>query len=223
MKCQACGTEVQPNTVYCHQCGERVVDDETSLAEEGVAEQPNDPSPAEAFRAGRQSAGGKDDDHEFDIWSGGYSPKAMYGVWIGCGVATIALIVAGFLLAAAAPWIWFVALPAILLLWGYPAALLIVRRLSVRYRLTSHRFFHERGILKRVTDRIEVIDIDDITFEQGVLERVFGVGTIRVVSSDRTHPELLMAGIEDVKTVAQQMDDARRTERRRRGLHIEAI
>ena len=109
------------------------------------------------------------------------------------------------------------------LLWGWFAILLAYRKLTVKYQLTTQRFIHEAGLLKRVTDRIEVIDIDDVTFEQRILERMVGVGTIKLVSSDRTHPVLLMRGIENVKQVASQIDDLRRKERRRRGLHIEAI
>jgi len=74
-----------------------------------------------------------------------------------------------------------------------------------------------------VTDRIENIDMDDITYEQKFIERFVGVGTVIISSSDRTHPELRLIGIENVKEVADQMDDIRRAERRRRGLHIESI
>jgi hypothetical protein len=65
--------------------------------------------------------------------------------------------------------------------------------------------------------------MDDITFEQKLLERFMGVGTIRISSSDRTHPELYLKGIQDVRRVAGLIDDTRRSERRRRGLHIENI
>jgi len=50
-----------------------------------------------------------------------------------------------------------------------------------------------------------------------------GVGTIRIVSSDRSHPDFSLPGIENARRVAEQFDDARRAERRRRGLHIEQI
>ena len=56
-----------------------------------------------------------------------------------------------------------------------------------------------------------------------MLERMLGVGSIQVVSSDKTHPEFWIRGIDDVRRVATLMDDARRKERMRRGLHIEAI
>jgi hypothetical protein len=77
--------------------------------------------------------------------------------------------------------------------------------------------------LWRVTNRVEVIDIDDITFAQGPLERLLGVGTLQLTSSDRTHPELSLPGIDAVQQVASTFDDARRRERRKRGLHIEAV
>jgi hypothetical protein len=70
---------------------------------------------------------------------------------------------------------------------------------------------------------MEVIDIDDVTFEQKIVERMMGVGSIKIISSDRTHPELWMRGIENVRHIATQIDDIRRKERRKRALHIEAI
>jgi uncharacterized membrane protein YdbT with pleckstrin-like domain len=95
--------------------------------------------------------------------------------------------------------------------------------MSVSYRLTTQRFIHELGLLRRVNNRIELLDMDDITFEQGLLERLVGVGTIRIGSSDRTDPELVLPGIENVKEVAAILDNARLAERRRRGVHIEQI
>jgi uncharacterized membrane protein YdbT with pleckstrin-like domain len=111
----------------------------------------------------------------------------------------------------------------IALLWIYAVGVFIVRRLSVHYTLTNQRFLHESGLFTRTTDRIEVIDIDDVTFRQGMIERMLGVGTIQLDSSDRTHPRLVLAGIDNVKVVSGMIDDVRRKERRRRGIHIEQV
>ena len=132
------------------------------------------------------------------------------------------------MLAAGILWVreasyWLILLLAMLLPWLYCFAVLCYRRMSVRYQLTTQRFIHERGILRRINDRIEVLDMDDITFEQGLLERLSGVGTIRIAAHDRTNPELVLPGIEKVAEVAQLFDDARMAERRRRGLHVEQI
>ena len=101
--------------------------------------------------------------------------------------------------------------------------MLLYRKMSVHYLLTNQRFIHESGFLRRVTNRIEVLDMDDIAFEQTLLERMFGVGTIRILSSDCSTPELLLRGIDNVAEISNLIDNTRRTERRKRGLHIENI
>jgi uncharacterized membrane protein YdbT with pleckstrin-like domain len=110
-----------------------------------------------------------------------------------------------------------------LAIWGLMFLVLAYRRLSVRYRLTTFRLFHESGLLSRTTDRIEAIDIDDVRVHQGLIERMLGVGTVKIRSSDQTDPELHLPGIEDVRAVADLIDNTRRAERERRGMHIESI
>jgi len=96
-------------------------------------------------------------------------------------------------------------------------------RLSVDYSLTSQRLVHKTGILRQVTNRIEVIDIDDVQFVQGLMERMFGVGTIKLLSSDTSDPSLVLRGIDNVQQVASMIDNARRDERRKRGLYMETV
>lgn len=161
-----------------------------------------------------------DDDAETSLWSGGYSPKAMVGTWVFGAVLTLAaLIIVGLYFSSYFLW----ALLAILVLWGLVGLTYAYRRLGVQYELTSQRFIHQTGLLSRRTDRIEVIDIDDVSVKQGPVQRIFGVGTVVIESSDKSHPMLEMIGIADVKNVASLVDDIRRKERRKRSLHIEAI
>jgi uncharacterized membrane protein YdbT with pleckstrin-like domain len=173
-------------------------------------------TPKDRFKASAESrqADGTHDEEQ-NLWAGGYSGKAMYGTWLLGGLVTIGLIAGAF----AFPPIGF----GIPLLWIFMGAAFAFKKLSVHYELTTQRFIHKSGILKRVSDRIEVIDIDDVTYEQGLVQRLLGVGTIRIASSDRTHPELVLSGIDGVQEVANTIDDVRRKERRKRGLHIESI
>ncbi|MEO8496756.1 MAG: PH domain-containing protein [Planctomycetota bacterium] len=155
------------------------------------------------------------EDQEQDLWSGGYSGKAMYGTWLLGGLVTIGLVAGAF---AFPPVAFGIPVPLIFLV-----GMLAYKKMSVHYQLTTQRFVHKKGILVRTTDRIEVIDIDDVTYQQGIVQRMLGVGTIKISSSDRTHPELVLSGIDGVAAVADQIDDVRRKERRKRGLHIESI
>jgi phage terminase Nu1 subunit (DNA packaging protein) len=107
--------------------------------------------------------------------------------------------------------------------WGALFLLLTYRKLLNFYQLTNQRFIHKEGILRQVSDRIEVIDMDDVTYEQTIIDRMLSVGTIRIASSDRSHPLLCLRGIDDVHRIADLIDDVRRKERRKRGLHIETI
>lgn len=223
MQCPACGVEVVPGGVFCHQCGQRLDGEPNEFPQDSRPADHPATSPAEmleqAAASGRQAP---DDQPEEEIWRGGYSSKAMIGGWVIAALVSLALL-AGGILWAKTGWWWLAVLLAMLLPWLYFFSILCYRRMSVRYRLTTQRFVHEHGILRRVNDRIEVLDMDDITTEQGFLERLVGVGTIRILSSDRSHPDLALPGIENVKVVAERFDNARRNERRRRGLHIEQI
>ena len=162
------------------------------------------------------------DDHEPEesLWSGGYNPKAMVGSWIltllvSVGVIAAAIAVEGLTIG--------IALVVVGVLWLLVAVNYARMRLGFHYELTSQRFIHKTGLLTRRTDRIEVIDIDDVSYEQGPIQRMFGVGTINIISSDRSDPEVHLLGINKVSEVSGLIDDVRRAERRRRSLHIESI
>lgn len=218
MHCPACGVEVVEQAVFCHKCGERLLPAENGPppAEPPHADAAAVPEPAALLR--REA----EDEPEQELWRGGYSSQAMTGTWIASGLVSLALLVVGILWARTATW-WFVLVGLMLLPWLYSFAVLCHRRLSVHYLLTTRRFIHESGILRRVNNRIEVLDMDDITFEQGLFERLTGVGTIRIMSHDRSDPDLVLRGIQNVPVVAKLLDDARLAERRRRGLHVEQI
>lgn len=170
----------------------------------------------------RQTETAAVDDPERHLWGGNFSVKAMFGWYILAGIVSLLLLV-GAVITGASETGWLVVLILILLMWLGPVGTAYYRKFSDQYVLTTQRLKHRRGIFFRKNNRIELIDIDDVMFEQGPIQVVLSVGDIRVTSSDASHPELNLVGIADVRTVADLIDDARRAERRKRGLHIEAI
>lgn len=203
---------------------------EDSYAETGnesYAEDASTPkSPKERFEqmaASRQNgAGGDVDEEESHIWDGSYSHLAMIGTWVAGGLITVIVPILALLTSLPGGY-WLGLIGLLALLWIGMWGLYAYRRYSVHYKLSSQRFVHESGLLWRTVDRVELIDIDDVTYVQGPIERAFGVGTIELSSSDKTTPELSLPGIADVRVVADMIDDARRKERRSRGLHIEQV
>ncbi len=211
MLCPACSAETTAGSVFCPKCGHRLADPAPAVNAGAT--------PAERLR-GEQ--GSNNNQAEQQLWHGSYSPKAMYGQWlIGAVVTLVALVLAVLFWATA--FVPLAALAIVAILWICLAGLYFYERLSVDYTLTTQRFVHQTGLLRRVINRVEVIDIDDVTVEQGFIERMFGVGTIKLLSSDTSDPKLLLRGIDDVKRVASMIDDARRDERRKRGMYIETV
>lgn len=165
-------------------------------------------------------AGLAEAEQEKMLWEGGYSAKAMTGTWLGVMIVSIALVaVSTIYQSPPLP----IALGLVAAIWLLVGCVYAYRRLGYHYELTTQRFIHQGGVLSRQTDRIEVIDIDDVSFFQGPVQRILGIGTIDITGSDRTHPHLMMKGIADVKTVAGLIDDTRRKERKRRSLHIQSM
>jgi membrane protein YdbS with pleckstrin-like domain len=157
------------------------------------------------------------------IWEGSYSKLAMLGSWITAAVLTLAAVVVAAVLELPGQGGWLGLVGLVLAVWLGVLGRYFYLRLSCHYALSAQRFTHKSGLLWRTIDRIEVIDIDDVSFYQGPVERLLGVGTIEVASSDQTHPQLTLPGIEQVQQVATLIDNARREERRRRGLYIESV
>lgn len=197
---------------------------EASQVDPNQSQQAPPAAPADRLRQAQQSmAAATAEDQEISLWTGGFSSKAMLGKWI---LAAVVSIVPPIVMAAMGYWepiAWWAWAAVAVLVWVWFGLELLYRKLTVKYFLTTQRIVHESGLLKRATNRIEVIDVDDVCFEQGLVERLIGVGTIKVDSSDRSHPHLEMKGIDDVRRVSELLDDTRRKERRRRGLHVEAI
>jgi membrane protein YdbS with pleckstrin-like domain len=211
MHCQKCGREAPAESAFCPACGTRLSSTADGTGADG-------PSGTQRVVAASRGRGGTPAEEE--IWSGAYSAKAMVGSFAAAGVLT--LLGAAFA-AFGGPPAWAAWVIAAIAVWGGLGLLYLYRRMTVRYRLSTYRFFHDTGLVSRVGNRIEVIDIDDVTVQQGPIERLFGVGTIRISSSDKTNPDLALPGIDDARQVADLIDGARRAERNRRGLHIESI
>ncbi|MBA4106278.1 MAG: hypothetical protein C0485_11015 [Pirellula sp.] len=218
MKCPACEADLPADAAFCHKCG-------ASLAAAGSAASPSPSGPPSTAKRPRgplpfNSAPG--DDPEDMLWQGQFSKLAMLGSWLAGGIFTIVVIAVG-VFAGFTGGAWGIAAGVIALVWVGLVLRLLYLQLSLHYYLTSQRFIHERGLLWREVDRIETIDIDDVGVVQGPVERMLKIGSIRLRSSDATTPEFLIQGIEDVRRVATLIDEARRKERRRRGMYIESV
>ena len=209
MLCAKCHAEVPSDAAFCPKCG-------MALTAAGAV--PRAATPTERMQ-GAQGAAATEPEHE--LWRGGYSAKAMYGGWVFAVLVTVAAITIAVL--AYNPVLGMAAGLAVPVVWVFLLVTLIYRRLSVSYTLTSQRFLHQRGILRRTNNRILLVDVDDVSFEQGLMERMMNLGTITLTSTDASDPKLRMLGIANVQEVANLIDDARREERRKRAIYMASV
>ncbi len=183
---------------------------------------PKAPDAAAARDRLMSAAGGASTADEQDLWKGDYSMKAMAGLGFVLVLLSIAALAIGIFVGAGGTG-WMVILGLVAVSWLAYFVVSFYHKLSFHYELTTHRLLHREGFLFRSMDRIELIDVSDVVLKQGPFQALMNVGNIHVVSSDITHPELIMWGIPDAKKVADLVDNARREERRKRGLHVHSI
>ncbi|MFT7642718.1 MAG: hypothetical protein ACI9G1_004476 [Pirellulaceae bacterium] len=209
--CPLCSHELLGEFEICLGCGHEIGPLNTSVL--GIA--PAEPQPIDA--AGSLTSPGED-----TLWVGTYSGKAMLGSWLlAAGFTVAGAAIGAFTYGMAGCLIGILGGGAIIL--GWVSLVYVYRTGSVNYTLTGHRFTHRHGFFSHVTSHIEVIDVDDITMEQSIVQRLVGVGSLKLHSSDQSHPVLWLHGIDKVGEVAEVLERARRRERHKRALHVTAI
>jgi len=72
-----------------------------------------------------------------------------------------------------------------------------------RYALSEDRLFTSVGFLNIKDDEILLYRVRDIDTSRSLWQRLFGVGTVTVMSSDKTMPNLVLKNIKDPVTVKE--------------------
>lgn len=162
-------------------------------------------------------------DPDVELWRGRYSGWAMFPTWVILVLITGGAIFLGVVVSQRMEHpltVWAVLMGIVVLLWLYHLALYLYRRYTVSYRLTTYRFFNEKGLLFRSVNSMEVIDINDISLEQNLLERIVGVGRVVLRTKDPSDPFFVIRGLQKPEIAFAKIDGARRDERIRRGINI---
>ena len=87
-----------------------------------------------------------------------------------------------------------------------------------RYRLSSQRLFMRTGLIANRLEEIELFRVKDVILEQGVLDRLLGIGNVQVLSTDDTMPRLVVRGIRNPEQVKEQIRGAYRAARQQAGM-----
>ena len=92
-----------------------------------------------------------------------------------------------------------------------------------RYRLSEDRLFCEKGFLNIKQDEVLLYRVRDLQLNMSLGQRIFGVGTICVVSSDKSVPHLDLVSVKnprEVKEMIHKKVEAAKDARRMRTMEI---
>lgn len=145
------------------------------------------------------------------LWALASTVFALLVAWLASRMdwlsATAAWYIAGIPILATAAW------------GGVKLAALIV---GTRYRVTDERLFIERGLLTRTTDQTELIRVDDVRTRKTLVDRLFGLGSVEVVSTDTSDRFVTLEGVPGADEVAEIVRGRMRA-LRRKSLFVENL
>lgn len=88
-----------------------------------------------------------------------------------------------------------------------------------RYRLSQDRLFVERGLLNLREEEVLLYRVRDLELRRSLWQRMFGMGTICVHSSDKTTPHLDLLNVAQPRAVKElihrQVEQARQSQNMR--------
>ncbi|MEM9354149.1 MAG: PH domain-containing protein [Planctomycetota bacterium] len=120
-----------------------------------------------------------DNTPEQEVWAGGPSQYINLGLYIAC--------------------ILIIPIPYAIYRW--------LRVRCTQYAVTTERLHLTEGILARTTEELELYRVKDTAFSQSVFERIFSLGTIKLTTSDASHPEVTLQSIplDEAQNVREQI------------------
>lgn len=82
-----------------------------------------------------------------------------------------------------------------------------------RYSLTEEKFIIDTGFFSRKEDEIRLYRILDITLERPLHQRIWGLGTVRLNTADKSSPEVEIKRIKKPKAFKDMLSDMVERER----------
>jgi uncharacterized membrane protein YdbT with pleckstrin-like domain len=142
--------------------------------------------------------------NENELYAGRPSWRALLTFYAGgVGLAVVVLLILGLLagewgLAAAIA----TALVALTLVIGY------LRRVSTKYLITSQRLRISRGIVRRHVQETRLERVQNVNYQQSMLDRVLGVGTVDFDTAGSDDSEFRFEWVDGPEQVVSAVDHA---------------
>ena len=141
---------------------------------------------------------------ERELYEGRPSWRALLSFYLlGIGVAVLVLVILGLLADA---WGTAVAIAAVIA--GLTLVIGYLRRISTKYLITTQRLRISRGIISKKVQETRLERVQNVNYEQGVIDRVLGVGTVDFDTAGTDDSEFRFAWVNDPEQVVRTVDQA---------------
>ncbi len=163
---------------------------------------------------------------EGQIWQGRTDWRYHAGV---CAVSALAVLVACVTVIYAASktslsggWAFLICVMIFAMAAIGVGAWIFIQIVKTRYRLTDQRLFIERGVFSQTIDQIELIRVDDVRLRKKFVDRLLGLGSVELLTTDTSDSHLIIEGIRNPEEIAEHVR-TRMRELRSRSLFIENL
>jgi uncharacterized membrane protein YdbT with pleckstrin-like domain len=141
---------------------------------------------------------------EHQLYGGRPSWRALTSFYVGgIGLAALAVVVLGVLAGSWAPAVVAAAaIAGVTLLIGY------LRRVGTKYLITNQRLRITRGIIRRKVQETRLERVQNVNYQQGVLDRLLGVGTVDFDTAGTDDSEFRFEWVNRPERVVRAVDRA---------------
>ena len=108
-------------------------------------------------------------------------------------------------------WFWWYVLAGVLslalvgLIWMW---VLNMQRRGRRWRITNRTIDYERGVFTKRVETLQLWRVQHIDFRQSFTERLMGIATIHVITTDHADAELMIRGLPASREIFERLKDA---------------
>ena len=215
-KCPYCGEMIKAEAIKCRFCGEMLEDAQSQRRAASTIKSPPPPS-----------GGG-------DLYKGGPSLRALFSTFFFNTLFLALTLFAAFVPIEMLGRLADTPLGRLIDQWRLTVALALAAILvliqaweilkikTTKYAVTVDRLELERGVLSRRTDNLDLFRIKDLQLIRSLTDRILGIGTIGLVTSDDSHPFVRLVKIRRPRVVYDMLKKASlEADKRRRVFHNE--
>jgi uncharacterized membrane protein YdbT with pleckstrin-like domain len=142
--------------------------------------------------------------NEHALYEGRPSWRALMSFYLGgIGVAVLVLVILGALAGS-----WGTAIVIAAVVAGLTLVVGYFRRISTKYLITNQRLRISRGVFRKRVQETRLERVQNVNYEQGVLDRLLGVGTVDFDTAGTDDSEFRFDWVNGPEEVVRAVDRA---------------